>query len=537
MRPLGQLIDLYLDDLASEADCLELGRRLRDDPAAAELFARMTRAEAMLGELLREQAVPLLQPGTDIGLAPGRQLPRRGGVRQRSLLAAGLLLLLLSSLALWLPIGLAGGSEVVAGQVLVNGAARRWIPQGARVEVADGDAAIIRLPGGSRLELAPRSQLVWHGSGGADRPRLSLVRGGGCFSVGPQSPPLLIDTPIGSVAAHDSDVAVELWSPPEHEGGPTMNPQTTLAIAVAVLLGQVEVQHQGQRYLLGFGQSHVFAADDDKPAKKSLRFGTVAEVAADGKSFVLERQPAKPGTEPTRWPIRLTDQTRVVYRGVAKGAERPTVGSRAAVRLVDGSEDEAAAVEFGSPEPDFAGRITAMADDGKELTLETFRKDQPPETRTVRLTDATRIRLFDDPKAEARPAVGDGARIWLAAGSKDAAIDVELVRKGRVGSKDPAFKNKGKPDNSGKKPAEGDKKPHDSPKKPAHAPDKKPADGAQKPAPTPEKKPDGDKKPTVKEKKPAEGVKQPGNKKSTEAAVKKPASGDKKASDGPVPKK
>ncbi len=61
--------------------------------------------------------------------------------------------------------------------------------------------------------------------------------------------------------------------------------------------------------------------------------GRVIEVSHDGKQVTLEGKPPKPGAEPQRRTVRIGDDTELVYFGVPRGGDRPSIGYSATALL------------------------------------------------------------------------------------------------------------------------------------------------------------------------------------------------------------
>src|SRR4051812_22576590 len=84
----------------------------------------------------------------------------------------------------------------------------------------------------------------------------------------------------------------------------------------------------------------------------------------------------------------------------------------------------------GERRPDVMGRVTAIAPDGKSLTValpprpvdgQPPARDARPETANVALTDKTQLLFFGVGEGEAKPAQGLMAMVWLEENSKDRA--------------------------------------------------------------------------------------------------------------------
>jgi hypothetical protein len=75
--------------------------------------------------------------------------------------------------------------------------------------------------------------------------------------------------------------------------------------------------------------------------------GTITAISPDGKVVTLEK---RPGVDPTKVEIKLTDKTEVEFVGTEKAEEKKlTVGYYAAVWLQEGSKDTAVVVQAAKP--------------------------------------------------------------------------------------------------------------------------------------------------------------------------------------------
>jgi len=171
------------------------------------------------------------------------------------------------------------------------------------------------------------------------------------------------------------------------------------------------------------------AAGRDKPADKSTEIvGKVVAVGKDGKSFVLEVQSqerGERGAEPKKVDVKIGDKTVVVYHGVGPDGARPTDGYGAQVRLDNGT---AVSVNFrgsaGNRSPDVAGKVTAVAADGKGITVEVSpargRGNDVQDAKTVDLkfNDKTLILYSSVAKDGAKLTADYRALVWLEDGPK-----------------------------------------------------------------------------------------------------------------------
>jgi RNA polymerase sigma factor (sigma-70 family) len=153
--------------------------------------------------------------------------------------------------------------------------------------------------------------------------------------------------------------------------------------------------------------------------------GRVAAVAKDGKGFTLELPPKQPGGEPGRVEVKLDGKAEVVYAGVGTGGAKPTEGYLARVRLENGVRS----VLFqgretaGRRAADVAGKVTAVARDGKGVTVEAGPAgggDGGREARAIDLRFDDRTVVLFNGVAPGRDRLTEGyeVRAWLEDGPK-----------------------------------------------------------------------------------------------------------------------
>jgi hypothetical protein len=436
MHPERLLLERYLDHLASPEEVAALGRLLVERTDLADALAKATRTEAQLERHFRTRQM-VARVDADLAARPGEvlRLPQTGPRRRPwRWVAAALVLLTLGALGgYWLGSAGARPSAVVSGRVLVDGVEADLIPDGARLAVAGAGDAVIRLPDGSEAELAPESEVVLHARDDGWRPRWSgggrkvveLDRGRGTFHAEKSRQKLRVDTPLGSVSARRAAFSVKL-QPVDEEGEGIVSNRIAMLLVVAALFGEVEVRSEGTRFLLGPGQSQVFAGPAKPavkpPAKKPSFAGTVVAVTADGNGFTLELPPAKKGEAPTRRSFRLGEGTKFHYFGVAKEGQKPTVGYLARVWLEENSADAVARVQLGLKQKVLTGKIVKLSEDGKTLTLESPAKQGKSYRTDFRLIPQTKF--VPREVKNGRPAVGQFAQVWFQPGSTDTASGV-----------------------------------------------------------------------------------------------------------------
>lgn len=447
---LDRLLQAYLDGVASPSDTAELAELLVRDPAAAEIFARAVRFEALLQTHLteerqaREWALPngVDQEAVAEAAAVAEpenvvELPVRRRRRWAAVAALATAAMLLIAVRWW-------GSEapaqtllhqVTAGRVLVDGIEAKSFADGSRLEVLGSSSAAIHLADGNDFELTPATSAVIRREGGEAIVRLDY--GNAKFRGGAAKRPLRVDTPLGAVSGRSADFAVDLQpadlqatsvlnAPPdddEPDVPSTFHASLPAFLVVAVLTGQVEVEEADRKVKVSAGESRAFAQE-----KIPAFAGKVVEVSADGKRITLEGKRSKPGAPPQRREVLIKGDTQLTYYGAALGDDRPTVGAWALATLDASSPDTAVAIEFGNRSPTVSGTVLEVSSDSRRLKLEIFRKGAAPLERTIVLDDRTRtsFRGFDSNTVQAT--VGYQAWVWLA-GESDLAAEVRFLFK------------------------------------------------------------------------------------------------------------
>jgi RNA polymerase sigma factor (sigma-70 family) len=163
--------------------------------------------------------------------------------------------------------------------------------------------------------------------------------------------------------------------------------------------------------------------------------GKVTSVSKDGATLSIET--GRRGGSGKTVEVKLTINTVLTYSGVEQGGTKPTVGYTADVWYKRGDNTAAAAIHFhaagngarpdrGDGQTGVSGRLTAIANGGKLITVE-----KPPQERggqaeqvEIKLTDKTRIFYNNIPPDGAKLTEGSAVRVSLAEGSKDTAAAV-----------------------------------------------------------------------------------------------------------------
>ena len=170
------------------------------------------------------------------------------------------------------------------------------------------------------------------------------------------------------------------------------------------------------------------------PEKKPDLVGMITAASPDARTITLEIAAQIKGEPATKKEVTFNDKTKFTYFGVDAAGETPTVGYVALVWLAEGSQDMAAGIRLGrkdanpSKAADFVGRIVAVSQDRKTLTLELDPKEKGEKSSRVevKLTDKTKLSYFGVDLAGQTPTVGYVTQVWLAEGSKDTAVGMHL---------------------------------------------------------------------------------------------------------------
>lgn len=174
--------------------------------------------------------------------------------------------------------------------------------------------------------------------------------------------------------------------------------------------------------------------------KRADLMGRVTAVAPDGQSLTLSMSP-RPGADgqppardarPEQVVVTLTDKTKLLFYGVLEGAAHPAAGQMAMVWLEEGSKDQAARVRFmkreGEDRPDIQGRILAVSDGGKTITVETKDRDQVTGKIDLHIAAYTQSLYYGVDQDGAKPTIDYMVVAWLEKGSKDTAARIRFMK-------------------------------------------------------------------------------------------------------------
>jgi len=193
-------------------------------------------------------------------------------------------------------------------------------------------------------------------------------------------------------------------------------------------------------------ESRDVPRDAQPQEKRADLMGRVTAVSPDGHSLTLAMSP-RPGPDgqpPARdarteqTVVILTDKTKLLFFGVGEGQAQPIAGQMAMVWLEEGSKDQAARVRFmkreGEDRPDVQGRIIAVADNGKTITVETKDRDQVTGKVDLHIAPYTQSLYFGVDQDGAKPTADYLVIAWFEKGSKDVPARIRFMKNERDGS-------------------------------------------------------------------------------------------------------
>ena len=267
------LIDKYLDKAATDDEVAELTRRLREDPEAADAFARACRQDGWLARRFREQ-----KNGERLrAMLEGAELvrpPRRHG-RRRAAWAAAIAVVAGAALC-WVALGSRYPQPEVSGSVRLRegGVLRR----GSAVEAGDSGATLT-LGGYCHVAIDPNSMVRIAGSPRSER--IILKRGRVACNIEPGTGQFAVETGQCTVSVKGTRFAVELL---QTQGGQAMVGRHVL---VKVFAGAVFVAAAGAQEEVNAGEERLVPGKVVVSAKSlALKVGhrrTYAIATPDGK--------------------------------------------------------------------------------------------------------------------------------------------------------------------------------------------------------------------------------------------------------------
>jgi len=270
-----ELIGKYLDKAATDDEVAELTRRLREDPDAADAFARACRQDAWLSRCFREQ-----KNGEHLTAAleeaERNRPPRRRARRRSAWVAAAAVAAVAVAVLCWAVFGSPYPQPEVTGTVRIHegGALRRGAVVGAGSE-----GAALTLGGYCRVAIDPNS--VVRIAGTPRDERIVLERGRVVCDVKPGAGQFTVETEQGTISVQGTRFAVELL---KGQGGQAMLNRHVL---VKVFAGAVLVAAAGAQEVVNAGEEKlvpgkVVVTAEDQARSVGDRW-TYAVATPDGK--------------------------------------------------------------------------------------------------------------------------------------------------------------------------------------------------------------------------------------------------------------
>jgi len=296
-----ELIQKYLDALATEAELAELEELLAADLEVAAAFAEAARLHTGLQDYFKKQykidqvaalletpappvapvtgqpegrVVEPAQPGAlpdPVSPAGSAYVPMfarlekarrsRHATRPTSPLrrwkaVAALALVVMLGVTLWSLRGPAvERARLISGRIAVADREVTRFPENRTFEVVGPQAAVIELPGGARIELAAQTRAAIRRE--KNRLVVQLDSGRGEFRVSPAQKPLVVETPLGVVTAADCQFSLGLITKLPEAFTPT-EPVTVPTLVVVVTQGSLTVEQGDVSTPLSAGQEQMF---------------------------------------------------------------------------------------------------------------------------------------------------------------------------------------------------------------------------------------------------------------------------------------
>jgi RNA polymerase sigma factor (sigma-70 family) len=229
------------------------------------------------------------------------------------------------------------------------------------------------------------------------------------------------------------------------QGGRGTEPKTEqIHLDEKTVLTFSNVGPDGAKLTSGLGMQ-VWYTDDGKTAAVVKFIGTAVEgrrdrpepdkrgkvvgVTDEGRALLVE-VPGGRGEEPTKFNVKLTDKTSVVFNGVSLDGAKPAEGQYAHVWYAEGSKDTAAMLVLAAPAPErwktLVGKVVAVSKDGSSFTLEqpaTVRGEEPTRTE-IKLSPKAKVAYYGVRQGEAKLTEGLLADVALLDGSKNVGAQV-----------------------------------------------------------------------------------------------------------------
>lgn len=250
----GQALMVWL-----EADGAHLRRFVRETHAhhaLHDIFSARAAADEIVvetdGETLVNRARPAAARARRVSPRLKRMTRREGWRRwQVAAMAVALAATVLIAVGLW-----QGRYPAPEAQGAIEVAAGRKLERGATVKATGGGAAL-RLGGYCDIQMASGSALRIDGAAKAEE--VFLTQGRVDCAVDRNVGSFQVRTEVGSVSVTGTRFTVELVP---QQGAVGMNRKAmAFALAVAVTVGSVKVDYNGQETVLRVGESRIFGAD------------------------------------------------------------------------------------------------------------------------------------------------------------------------------------------------------------------------------------------------------------------------------------
>ncbi len=299
-----ELIQKYIEGLASETELAELEGLLANDPEFAVAFAEAARLEANLKAFFQkqykiDQVAALLnapepappptgeQPAAKSGDASPASMPTESSLPKGSLFVlqilgsracrewvahemaadpmpsrscwkwiAAAVLLLASGIAFWSSRSPEDQRlRLLSGRVTVAGREVAALSENVLFEVVGPERAVIQLPGGARIEFTRSTRALIRRD--VNQSVVRLDSGGGEFRALPHQTGFRVETLLGVVTKADGRFTLDLVTTLPEQFSPTeVIPLPRLTIVVAQ--GTVIFEHAGTTTTLSAGEERVF---------------------------------------------------------------------------------------------------------------------------------------------------------------------------------------------------------------------------------------------------------------------------------------
>ncbi len=290
MKSLDELLLAWRDESITADELKELERLLAEPANRERLYDEFVGTATLVEALKVSAAAPELPRSAPPRVTP---LPAR---RYLAWSAAAVLLFCAGATYFYLAnmaVKPHGGFELVSGSALVNEKRDGSISDSSVVACDAGNAATIRFPDGSMMDLASSSSSILHSRS------VELKSGKASFQI--QKAPdaehaFRVSTEVGLITVLGTQFSVELQPKGQNTQGETTMKRAAMIMAVSVLAGSVSVDFNGSRSVLTMGQSQAFG--DDKDAAPAVA-ATPATLPTElkGYSGTMNGSVVKAGTD------------------------------------------------------------------------------------------------------------------------------------------------------------------------------------------------------------------------------------------------